>query len=134
LPADLDGRVLACDRRARVGCRREGDPGALGQRTREGAGEALRRIDVTTIKLACRFRIREVAERIDLRFLAAIGAGAVAYATIKISGARGDMVNVISGTVAGGSAYLVLARLIVPQHFATFRKISTARRSGTSDE
>ena len=38
--------------------------------------EAIKRIDGTTLKLACRFQIREVAERIDLRFLMAIGLGA----------------------------------------------------------
>jgi len=37
--------------------------------------EALKRIDVTTVKMGCRFQIREVAERIDLRFLMAIGIG-----------------------------------------------------------
>lgn len=40
--------------------------------------EALKRCDTTTLKLACKFRLREVAERIDLRFLMAIGIGAVA--------------------------------------------------------
>ena len=39
--------------------------------------EAIKRIDGTTLKLACRLRLREVAERIDLRFLMAIGMGAV---------------------------------------------------------
>lgn len=39
--------------------------------------EAIRRIDLTTLKLVFRLRWREAAERVDLRFLVAIGLGAV---------------------------------------------------------
>ncbi|MGB6222099.1 DUF368 domain-containing protein [Haloferula sp.] len=39
--------------------------------------EAIKRIDGTTLKLVAGFRIREAAERMDLRFLMAIGLGAV---------------------------------------------------------
>jgi putative membrane protein len=39
--------------------------------------EALKGIDITTLKLVCKLQLREAAERVDLRFLMAIGLGAV---------------------------------------------------------